>query len=162
MEAVGRRKKGEPTSEGKKEKKIYIFFRERGERKREWVVYVEFYRDQNAEILPPVFPYNLQTSPFLLAFFSFLLLFLCSSSLSLFFSLLFSQCPFSSHSLSLSKKTLSLFNYLSLSLYLFLFLISSLSILGNGTDNYIIQLLQYTHTPLSLSLSLYTKLTSLS
>ena len=26
MEAVGRRKKGEPTSEGKKEKKIYIFF----------------------------------------------------------------------------------------------------------------------------------------
>ena len=118
MEAVGRRKKGEPTSEGKKEKKIYIFFRERGERKREWVVYVEFYRDQNAEILPPVFPYNLQTSPFLLAFFSFLLLFLCSSSLSLFFSLLFSQCPFSSHSLSLSKKTLSLFNYLSLSLSL--------------------------------------------
>ena len=90
MEAVGRRKKGEPTSEGKKEKKIYIFFREGGERKREWVVYVEFYRDQNAEILPPVFPYNLQTSPFLLAFFSFLLLFLCSSSLSLFFSLLFS------------------------------------------------------------------------
>ena len=118
MEAVGRRKKGEPTSEGKKEKKIYIFFRERGERKREWVVYVEFYRDQNAEILPPVFPYNLQTSPFLLAFFSFLLLFLCSSSLSLFFSLLFSQCPFSSLSLSLSKKTLSLFNYLSLSLSL--------------------------------------------
>ena len=128
MEAVGRRKKGEPTSEGKKEKKIYIFFRERGERKREWVVYVEFYRDQNAEILPPVFPYNLQTSPFLLAFFfffTFISLLFFSFSL-LFSSLLFSQCPFSSHSLSLSKKTLSLFNYLSLSLslYLFLFLIS--------------------------------------
>ena len=112
----------------KKRKKSIYFFRERGERKREWMVSVEFYRDQNAEILPPVFPYNLQTSPFLLAFFSFLLFFLCSSSLSLFFSLLFSQCSFSSHSLSLSlslsKKTLSLFNYLSLSLYLFLFLIS--------------------------------------
>ena len=34
MEAVGRRKKGEPTSEGKNEKKIYIFFREREERER--------------------------------------------------------------------------------------------------------------------------------
>ena len=119
MEAVGRRKKGEPTSEGKKEKKIYIFFRERGERKREWVVYVEFYRDQNAEILPPVFPYNLQTSPFLLAFFSFLLLFLCSSSLSLFFSLLFSfpnALFLHTLSLSLKKHFLFLIIFLSLSL----------------------------------------------
>ena len=119
MEAVGRRKKGEPTSEGKKEKKIYIFFRERGERKREWVVYVEFYRDQNAEILPPVFPYNLQTSPFLLAFFSFLLLFLCSSSLSLFFSLLFSfphALFLHTLSLSLKKHFLFLIFFLSLSL----------------------------------------------
>ena len=103
----------------KKRKKSIYFFRERGERKREWVVYVEFYRDQNAEILPPVFPYNLQTSPFLLAFFSFLLLFLCSSSLSLFFSLLFSfpnALFLHTLSLSLKKHFLFLIIFLSLSL----------------------------------------------
>ena len=101
----------------KRKKSIYFLEREERERGSGWCM-LSFTETKMLKFCPQFSPTISRQVLFCLLSFSFLLFFLCSSSLSLFFSLLFSQCPFSSHSLSLSKKTLSLFNYLSLSLSL--------------------------------------------
>ena len=110
----------------KRKKSIYFLEREERERGSGWCM-LSFTETKMLKFCPQFSPTISRQVLFCLLSFSFLLFFLCSSSLSLFFSLLFSfpnALFLNSLSLSLKKHFLFLIIFLSLSLYLLLFLIS--------------------------------------